>query len=374
MPRGKRDGLLIVGGGLAGSLAALAMAKLRPEVPILLIEESDRFGGNHIWSFLDVELEEEKRWLVDPLITLSWPGYYVAFPDYSRKLRLGINSIRSEQLDEAVREALQPDQYRLNTRVVAVRENEVVLPGGERIRADGAIDARGAAAFSMLRLGWRKFVGREYSFPRPHRVDLPVVVDATVEQMEGFRFVYCIPVSENRLLIEDSYYSDTPDLDAPALGKRIEGYMKLRGWRRGRLEREESGVLPVALSDDVHALWRGGGARVAKLGIRGGFFHPTTGYSLPMAVRNALLLAEQRNFDGEILHDLFEAEATQTWKKLDFYRSFNEALFEAPVWERRKIMDSFYHLDTDVIARFFALKLGMVDRMRLSSVKAVKTG
>lgn len=372
MARAKRDGLLIVGGGLAGSLAALAMAKLRPEVPILLVEESDRFGGDHIWSFLDCEVEEEHRWLVDPLISHSWPGFYVSFPEYSRKLRLGYNSLRSEQLDAAVREALRPEQYRLGTRVVAVRENELVLPGGEVIRADGAIDARGAANLSMMALGWRKFIGREYSFRRPHRVDQPVLMDATIDQLQGFRFVYILPLSDTRLMVEDSYFAETPELDRAAIGNRIESYLALRGWNGGKLEREESGVLPIALSDDVQAFWRGGGARVAKLGLRGGFFHPSTGYSLADAVRTAIMLTEQRAFEGSALHDLFEAEVGQLWRKREFYRSFNHALFEAPVWERRNIIESFYHLDADVIARFYAAKLTMVDRMRLSGVKAAK--
>ena len=91
MSRGRRDGLLIAGGGLAGSLAALAMARARPEVPILLVEEGQRFGGNHIWSFFDGDVEDEDRWLVDPLVSHHWDGYYVAFPEHSRKLRAGYN-------------------------------------------------------------------------------------------------------------------------------------------------------------------------------------------------------------------------------------------------------------------------------------------
>jgi lycopene beta-cyclase len=225
----------------------------------------------------------------------------------------------------------------------------------------------------MLELGWRKFVGREYVFPKPHRVDLPVLMDATVEQVEGLRFLYCLPLSETRLLVEDTYVADRPDLDRGAIGERIEAYLRLRGWVNGELEREESAVLPIALSDDVHAFWRGGGARVAKLGLRGGFFHPSTGYSLADAVRTAHILAEQRDFDGAALHHLFEAEAIQLWRKREVYRSFNAALLDAPVWERRKIMENFYHLEGELIARFHAGKLGMMDRMRMSGIKLAKT-
>jgi lycopene beta-cyclase len=369
MARGKRDGLLIAGGGLAGCLAALALAKQRPEVPLLLVEETERFGGNHVWSFLEPEVDEEHRWLIDPMISMSWPGYYVSFPGHSRKLSIPCHSIRSEDLDRIVRETLRPDQYRLGTKVVAVRENELGLPGGEAIRADAAIDARGFSSMSMIALGWRKFVGREFQFSRPHRVDLPVMIDATVDQLEGYHFVYCLPLSEDRLLVEDTYFSETPDLDKEKVRGRIDAYLALRGWKGGVPEREESGVLPIALSDDVHAFWRGSGARVAKLGVRGGFFHPSTGYSLADAVRTAMLLVEQRDYSGPTLHDLFESEVGQLWKKREFFRVFNEALFDAPAWERRQIMGNLYELDGEILARFYAGRLGVLDRMKISAIK-----
>ena len=49
--------LVIAGGGLAGCLAALAMARLRPEVAIMLVEAGEAFGGNHIWSFFDADVD-----------------------------------------------------------------------------------------------------------------------------------------------------------------------------------------------------------------------------------------------------------------------------------------------------------------------------
>jgi lycopene beta-cyclase len=362
--------LLIAGGGLAGSLAALAMAKLRPEVPILLVEEGESFGGNHIWSFFDEDVEDTDRSLVEPLISHRWQGYYVAFPGHSRKLKAGYNSVRSEQLDQVVRHTLRPDQYRLGTKVVAVRENELVLLGGEKIRADGAIDARGAANLSMLDLGWQKFVGREYRFAEPHKVDRPVIMDATVDQSDGYRFVYCLPFDEHRMLIEDTYYADTPELDVNGVGERLESYVATRGWRGGTIERQETGVLPVAMGGDFNAFWRVGGARVAKIGLRGGFFHPTTGYSLPDAIRTAALLADQRDFNGAALHDLFEREADSMWRRRDFYRTLNTMLFRAAdPPERYKVLERFYRLDPALISRFYAGKTGVLDKMKIMSGK-----
>lgn len=370
MVRSKRDGLLIAGGGLAGSLAALAMAKQRPDVPILLVEEGESFGGNHTWSFFDPDVADDDRWLVDPLIGYSWQGYYISFPAHSRKLKAGYNSIRSEQLDRVVRETLRPDQYRLGAKIVAVREDELVLLGGERIKADGAIDARGAANLSMLELGWQKFHGREYRFAQPHGLDRPVIMDATVKQSDGYRFIYCLPFDETRMLVEDTYYADGPELDLALLGRRVDEYVALRRWQPAEVEREESGVLPVALGGDFGAFWRVGGARVAKLGLRGGFFHPTTGYTFPDAVRMAALLTQQSDFGGAALHDLFEAQATTMWKKRDFYRTLNTMLFRgAAPHERYKVLERFYRLNQGLIGRFYAGQSGMLDKMRILTGK-----
>jgi lycopene beta-cyclase len=370
MAKGKRDGLLIAGGGLSGCLAALAMAKARPEVPILLVEEGESFAGNHIWSFFDADVEDEDRWIVDPLIGHKWEGYYVAFPEHSRKLKTGYNSIRSVDLDRLVRETLRPDQYRLGTKIAAVRDNELLLLGGEKIRADGAIDARGAANLSMLDLGWQKFVGREYRFAEPHKVDRPVIMDATVDQSDGYRFVYCLPFSETRMLVEDTYYTDTPELDASNVGERLDAYVAKRRWKPAEIEREETGVLPVAMGGDFGAFWRVGGARVAKFGLRGGFFHPTTGYTLPDAVRTASMLVKQRDFNGADLHNTFERESAGLWKKRDFYRTLNTMLFRAASPpERYKVLERFYRLDSGLIARFYAGQSTMLDRMRILSGK-----
>ena len=366
MAKGKRDGLLIAGGGLAGCLAALAIAKNRPEVPLLLVEEGESFGGSHVWSFYDEDVAAEDRWLVEPMIAGAWQGYYVAFPGRSRKFRAGYNSVRSADLDAAVRAALRPDQYRLGTKVVAVRDNELVLLGGEKIKADGALDARGAANLSMLELGWRKFTGREYSFAQPHKVDRPVLMDATVEQSDGLRFFQCLPFNDTRMLIEDCHYSDTPDLPADA-GERLDAYVRLRGWKKRRVEREESGALPVALGGDFGAFWRVGGARVAKFGLRGGFFHPWSGSTLPDAVRTAMLLATQREFEGAALHDLFEREANTLWRNREFYRSFNAAIFKSGP-DRRRMVEELYQSDPTLISRFHSENTGMLDRMRLGKL------
>ena len=367
MVRAKKDGLLIAGAGLAGCLVALAMAKLRPEVPILLVEEGESFAAGRTWPFFEADLPPEQRWLVERLIAASWPGYYLLFPGHQRNIKAAMHLITGETLERAVREALRPEQYRLGTKIVAVREDELVLLGGEKLKWSGAIDARGAANLSMLRLGWRKFVSRQYRFEAPHKLDRPVLIDATVEQWDGCRFAVCLPLGEDRMLVEDVHYAAGPVLDAEAAAARINGYVMKRGWKPAEIERQSEGAIPVPFGGDFDAFWRVGGARVAKLGLRGGFFHPVTGQSVADAVRTALMVAEQREMDGAALHDIAEEEATRSWKAREFYRTVSERLIGGGPEGCRSALEAMYRLDPAIIARFHGLKTGTIDRMRIKA-------
>ncbi|HWT12974.1 MAG TPA: lycopene beta-cyclase CrtY [Allosphingosinicella sp.] len=345
--------LVIAGGGLAGCLAALAVARLRPEVELLLIERAESFGGNHIWSFFDADVAAHDRWLVEPIVARSWDGYDVRFPRRARTLPTGYNSTRSELLDRLVRERLRPDQYRLGAE------------SGDHSPID--IDARGAAGLEALDLGWQKFVGREYKLAAPHGLSRPIVMDACVDQGEGYRFVYCLPFAEDRLLIEDTYYSTDPGLDRARIGARIEAYADARGWVPTALEKEEVGVLPVAMGGDFDAFWPEG-EQTARIGLRGGFFHPTTGYSLPDAVRTAMLIARQENFAR--LPALLRHEARRLWQERGFYRLLNRMLFRATEPpERYRVLQHFYRLAPAPIERFYAGKSTALDKLRILSGK-----
>ena len=361
--------LVIAGGGLAGALAALAMAQRRPDVSILLLERGANFGGNHIWSFFDPDVLAADRWLIEPLIVARWDAYDITFPGRRRTLPTGYRSIRSEQLDHFVRQKLTPDQYRLNADIADLDATGVSLRSGERIAATAVIDARGAANLDALDLGWQKFVGRVCQLAEPHGLERPIVMDATVDQTDGYRFVYCLPFSETCVLVEDTYYATDPALDAELIGDRIDAYLQSKGWRVASVPTEESGVLPVAIGGVFERLWPRG-APVARLGMRGGFFHPTTGYSLPDAVRTASLLAEQTDLSGSGLARLYRALAERLWRERGFYRLLNRMLFgaAAPV-DRYRVLEHFYRLDPELIGRFYAGGSTWSDKLRIMSGK-----
>lgn len=361
--KGRNHGLLIAGGGVSAALAALAMARLRPEVPLLLAADGARLGGGGTLLLPDEGLTDEERELAAPLIASSWDGYYTAFPGKSRKLKLACHAITPERIEAALRAAIAPERLRLDEKIVAVRDTSLLLHGGETILGHGALDARAFAHQTTLELGWRRAAGRKYRFAAPHRVDRPVRIDATLGEARHCAFFSLTPFDAHTLLVEQVDYGPAHDGDAIAADAAIDQYVAARGWKRGTVEAEETSSHPVALGGDFGAYWRIGGARVAKLGARGGFFHPVSGSPLPDALRTALLLTRQRDFSGAALHDLFEEQAAALWRKREFHRGFARLVVKggrgcAP-------LAALYGLDTALVGRFEAEELGLFERRKV---------
>lgn len=360
--------VIIAGGGLAGGLTALALVARRPALRVMLIEAEDRVGGNHVWSHFGGDVAPEDRWLVAPLISHAWATHRVAFPGHERVLPASYASIESARLDAAVRAALPAERLLTGRHVAAVTPDSVTLSDGRVLAAPLVIDARGPADLSTLDLGYQKFVGQTLDLAQPHGLDAPVIMDARVDQADGYRFVYVLPLSPTRVFVEDTYYTAGPSLDEGAIIGRIADYARSQGWDARPTNHVERGVLPVVMNGDFDAYWQSGGAGIPKIGLRGAFFHCMTGYSLPDAVRVATMIAGLPDLTSAPVHDALHAAARAQWRGQAFYRLLGKMLFRAagPA-ERYRILERFYRLSPGLIDRFYAGTTTTADKIRILS-------
>ena len=151
-------------------------------------------------------------------------------------------------------------------------------------------------------------------------------MDARVEQLDGFRLIYVLPFGPDRLLVEDTCYSDTPELSHPRARGEIAAYVAAQGWHVAEQLSEEQGVLPVILDGDINAFWAEVGP-VAPLGMRAGLFHPVTGYSLPSAGAWPMRWPRRCRPGRTAAGGVIEARARATWQTQGFYRVLNRMLF-----------------------------------------------
>ncbi|MFN7177847.1 MAG: lycopene cyclase family protein, partial [Thermaurantiacus sp.] len=103
-------------------------------------------------------------------------------------------------------------QVRYGARIDSLGADHAVLSDGTRLDAPCVLDARGAQPGPHLVTGFQKFVGVEIECDAPHGQTHPVIMDATVPQLDGYRFIYLLPFTDRRILIEDTRYSDGADL------------------------------------------------------------------------------------------------------------------------------------------------------------------
>jgi lycopene beta-cyclase len=361
--------LVIVGGGLAGSLAALSLAERQPALPLLLLEAGPSFGGNHTWSFFDTDIPEQARALVAALSPVRWPRNKVHFPGRKREFQSGYNSISSDSLDSLVKSRLKEDQWRLNCQVVSIDADSVRLSSGETIAARGVIDARGPEnTLPGLHLAWQKFVGLEFD-SAVSDPECATIMDACLPQIDGYRFVYVLPLATDRVLVEDTYYSDGPELDVMNIAGRVREFARQRGITGPEL-RQETGVLPILIGGDPDRFWPAND-KIARLGLRGAFFHPTTGYSLALALELATDLGGLGgSYDSKSLSHWSRQHFLRHWQRGSFFRLLNKMLFHAGRPEERyRIFEHFYRLPPDTIARFYNGQLTWRDRLRILSGK-----
>jgi lycopene beta-cyclase len=356
--------VLVVGGGLAGGLLALRLAARRG-VDVTVLERAPGLGGTHTWSFHATDLDPETSTLVAPLIERSWDGYTVRFPTHERRVGLGYSSIRSRALETAVRAAC-PHGVVTGADAVELTASGARLADGSWISADCVVDARGPTpARPRGAWGYQTFLGCDLELERPHGLREPILMDATVPQVGGFRFVYVLPWDERTVLVEDTCYGG-PELMRESSRARIAAWARDRGWTVRRIVREEEGALPIPLSVRFDDAWEEGAA--APIGVRAGLFHATTGYSLPWAARLAGSIAALPRLDTAAVAAHVRALAEREWRRHAFFRLLNRMLFDAADDEARYVvLQRFYTFPDRLIARFYAGHLQWWDRVRLLS-------
>lgn len=388
--------VILVGGGLSAGLLALKLSQSHPTKRILLLEKGPSVGGNHTWCFFESDVAnvngsnakattasggDSMEWM-KPLVSRSWESVEVQFPNLKRTLPGRYHAIQSSHYHRVLSEKLGSN-LRLNCEVRELSESSVTLVNGTVLYAPLIVDARGADTGVKINAagsarGFQKFVGFDVKLKAAHGLTQPILMNAQVPQMEGFRYFYCLPWSETNLLIEECFYSASPELNHERLKLSLLSQVERMGLQFESIERKEQGVIPLPLytpeydtiaAEDFNSTGEDFVSNEPiRISLGAGWFHSTTARSLPDAVRVAEFISTAGELRTGAIRPVLRDFRQQWNEQNQFFRRLNRILFRASEPSLRyQIFERFYALPTDIIFRFTAGLTTPRDRTKILS-------
>jgi len=288
----------ILGAGASGLLTARAICE-HPGLQdhrILLIDKEDKNTNDRTWCFW-----EEGTGPFDSLLERQWERIRVAGPDWETDRTMApfrYKMLRSAPFYADYRQRLSdsgrvvfwkagvqgveesPDSVRVRTDLDEVRVGRVLssIP-----LTDSPPD------FGRYPLILQHFVGWFVRMDRPVFDPASVTfMDFSVPQQGNTRFMYILPLSDRRALVEYTLFS-------PRRLAHEEYEAEIRSYLSDRfpgavyeIEEKEMGSIPMT----CYPFWESATDRIIPIGIQGGWAKASSGYTFARSVRESRRLAE----------------------------------------------------------------------------------
>lgn len=278
---------LIIGGGAAGLSLAYHIAQ-EPRLAnktVLLIEPEVKEQNDRTWSFWD-----DEPGLFDDIVAHEWHQIAFRSPGFEKIIDLG--RYRYKTINGL-------DYYRFVHRALAKRPAQFTVVRGKVTTLDNVKNLARARTTAGEFCARYAFDSRppnlaQLKQPQKHRyllqhfvgweveADEDVFDPTTVEFMDfrgpqhhEARFMYVLPYTTRKALVEYTLFSETP-LPKQEYEDAIQEYLsKTLGLKAYRITAEEAGAIPMT----DHPLPARAGQHVINIGTRGGRAKPSTGYA-----------------------------------------------------------------------------------------------
>jgi lycopene beta-cyclase len=338
--------IIILGGGILGSLLAWKMKDTFPDLNFLLYEETSSLGGGGYCPFRETDCGLAFRW-IKPLVSKSWSHYQVKLSNLDKWITSPYHLIQSKDFHEKVSVKLG-ERLKLNNNLnpeFALKESNFV------------IDTRTNYFFRTT--GFRKIISLHFETSDGHHLKAPVILDRSVDQKEKGRTVSYYPISERELLMTDTWLSYAPKIDVDEMRTLICETIHNKGWRINKIIREEYDVTKIPVLAPVLREE----ARVINLG---GFIHDTTGCSISMAAEliERILATSFRLGELKKVVREYRSECEPNKK---FLRGLNKQYLSG---EGACLYEAIYSQPDQVIERYSRGMMNMTDRSRISILKS----
>lgn len=299
---GERYEYVILGAGCAGLSLCYYLLERGVEQPILLIDQKKEFADDRTWCFWDVEqtpfshlsIKRWSSWNVHSngrtvtQLSARHPYLCLAASDFYRHTldRIASYGNVTLRLGESIEDCKE-------------HEDEVFVSTSRGAYTSGHVfDGRGlppgSPAFEEARKNavWvpQKFLGYRLRTREPvFDPETCTLMDFSVSQRRGLRFVYVLPFSEREALVENVYLSDAEVSEDDHRSELTEYLSKVYGLKPSGyvVDGEERGYIPMT----DYTFPRNLGERTYSIGMLGGESRPSTGYTFLRIQRYCRALA-----------------------------------------------------------------------------------
>ncbi len=305
---------------------------------VLIIDRDAKNANDHTWCFW-----EKENSAFEEIVFRKWKNtWFHGTNGFSELLDLGeyeYKMIRAADFYEFIFDKIgeNPNFTFLQTEIEKI-ENETVKTSAGNFAADEFV--------------FDSFTRKTYDDPKYQSLfqhfhgflletenevfnaNEPTLFDFRVEQKNECRFVYILPFSEKKALIEFTVFSDNileKDEYEFYLRKYIKEILNIENYK---ITETETGVIPM--SDEPHEEFPS--SKTIRIGTAGGYVKPSTGYSFQRTQKRLQKLVENLEDSGKIQNP---KSKIQNWK------SYLDSVLLNVLSEKR-------HAADDVFTQLFA--------------------
>ena len=283
---------IIIGAGAAGLMLARAMAEdpWFESKKILLIDQDTKNLNDRTWCYWEAGEGD-----FDGILTQKWDEIYFRGKEIDSKLPLAPFSYKMLRSSDYYKEQFNKIQLSSNIEFLKARVEKIEEDDGFVAIRTSIKEIRGLHILNSIFDYKQLLEQKEYPVLQQHFIgwfvetkqavfdpSAATFMDFQLEQKGNTRFMYVLPFSEKKALVEYTLFSSTP-LEEKEYELAIEKYLKeLYKVSDFTILEKEKGNIPMSCYDFEAQNTK----RILHIGTAGGWAKPSTGYTFKNSMRN----------------------------------------------------------------------------------------
>ena len=273
----------IIGGGCAALSFARLISKLTNYKFNLFVGDKNKINKDHFWGFWKVKFNEEAYDNANHV----WSKWSINTDD-SRHILTSIKYpycvIKRQKWINLCRNQLKSEKFTIFENDVLEKDNQLFTKN-RKIKGDLVFDSRPPKLPSNVLL--QHFEGFVVTSNKDvFDEKLVTLMDFRCDQSKGMHFIYLLPFSKRKALVESTLFSKTVEnkqFYSTEISKYLKKYFNLIKFSKSD---HEKGIIPMHfISNETKDIY--------NIGTRGGAVRPSSGYAFTFIQKQAFQIISQ---------------------------------------------------------------------------------